>query len=306
MFLLTPARLRALTWLGAFVTLVLMTEGTCTWAQWRDADSVAQLSDARVCELAKLAAFTDRGECTIVERTEQALHARVQERGREPVEVCFLKAGRWFAVDHGARITCPGSPPHAMERIASWSQELRLEQRWQESVSSQRQTTDRARFKERMTALFDSQKSLEPFACPPALPATSIPALDAALLISAGTPWHFVTDDELESVLGSGPRHSWNPKPLPLALVALVDLQDKRLPEAQNPGWARGSLVLVDWLENKVLCKAELNVVQPENAYRDLSRPDVLMPDFKDRVGKELGNQLTLMTGGSLTLRPTW
>lgn len=305
MFLLTPARLRALTWLGAFVTLTLMTEGTCTWAQWSNADSVPQLSDARACELARLAVLTaQQGDCTLVERTPEALHLQVHLGEREPVEVCFLKAGRWFTVDQGARIECPSSPPHPLERIGSWSQEFRLEQRWQESVSGRRQARERTRFRERLTALVHQQQSLEPFGCPGDLPVGDIPSLDAALVVG-GEAWHFVSDDELEGMLGSGPRRS-DPARRPPALIALVELNDRRLPVQQNPGWARGALVLVDWQDDKVLCKGEVSITQPENAFRDLSRPDMLMPDFKDRVTTGLGHQLAILSGGALTLRPTW
>jgi hypothetical protein len=49
-----------------------------------------------------------------------------------------------------------------------------------------------------------------------------------------------------------------------------------------------------------------VSITQPENAFRDLSRPDMLMPDFKDRVTTGLGHQLAILSGGALTLRPTW
>lgn len=307
MFLFSPARLRALTWLGAFVVLVLMTEGTCTWGQYSDVYSRTPLPEELVCELARIAATASpTAECVVVERTETALQARVRGADDEWVETCFLKAGRWFVVDHGPRITCPASPPAPMERVTSWSQEWKVESRWQDLISTQRQQRERDEFRRGMMEVLVQSRALEPSPCPASLPSTKVPALDSALLAGSSRAWHFVTDDDLEKLFGPPPTHSWDPRPSPPAVIALVDFDDRALPVGQHPGSAHGALVVVDWPRRSVLCKAPLIIEQPDNAFRDLSRSDMLMPDFKDRVANGVANQLTRMSGASLELRPTW
>lgn len=317
MWLLTPSRLRALTWWAGLVTLVLMTEGTCGWYLFSDRDSVPQLTEARACELAAVRAVNGprKWTCKVVTQTPEWMQVHVEQElapnadlSSRVTEVCFLKANRWFVVLAGPDAECPHSGPHELKRITSLRDEEKVEQAWASTTTALLESKLRG---ELMSALRDlavrAREDGAPQKCvADQLPATKALVLDVRRLNAKNKAWHYLSSDELEDAVSDAPRAPAMGLRRRAPLVALVDLREFQAPEGQNVGYAEGTLSLVDWPNHRVLCSSELNLHQPESAPRDLSVVEPLLPDFKDRLYSVVRDQVAFMTDAAVDVRPLY
>lgn len=307
--LLAPARLRALAIVGAIVTAFAVTQDSCTWLDFRDQDSVSQLSEARACELARRA--TGQGPdapCGFVRATDHFADVMVRER-----RVCFLKAGRWFVVDANAPTECPTAPPLPPERVTSLRDEERLEAKWSEQVRRLRDERAQPELQAALEKAIASWRNATdvPTVCPPALGAGQVDAVDVDLVLrSAQAPWHYLSSDRVERLLAPGARYGVATELQEFTLTTprllFVNASEKKQPFHSAPGLFKAKVALIEWRSGEVLCEAEVGYEQDERAPHDPEAAAELMPDFKERVTEALRATTSAMTNGQLSLNDTW
>jgi hypothetical protein len=316
---LTPSRVSALLWVLALAVLVWLTLDPHSPMSWVDeVDSVERLSPERACDLARVTIPLESGACR--DFTSDAQSARLSVG---PRTVCFLKAARWFVVDHSTEASsCPARPPLELERITDFTAELSVERRWSELVVATRQAALVNAFPQKLVLLVMMRRSRPwPSVCPEeALGPGRVEALDANLVATESfARWHFLTGDTLEEILQAGASMQLRYEALErlhraLPFLLLVDASVKSLPVGRTPGRLEASVALVDWRSGAVLCERTMAVAQPPTLDVDhgtMLEPqappqEVLMADFKDSVSAALGEVTRQMSDGGLVLEPTW
>lgn len=303
MALLTPSRVGAAFWLAVVGGLGwLTTPGS--WWEWSDRDSVPRLTPERACELAKVRGF-DQATCSDFTTTDEFASVKLHLPPLEST-ACFLRAGRWFLAGRGRDATCIEQRP-AVERISNQRREQLIEAQWIDSATMVRNQAAHARFLERVGELIRQHREHPgPPECG-ALKRGPVPAFDAdAALKGRLPPWHFLITDVFERKgrlddAGSAIQSLMDRN---AGLLLLVDATEKQLPTAATSGRLVASLVLVDWLERRVLCEAPLEAEVP-TAELQLPRGGIDQREFRAVITSALGATTSALTGGALTVQKT-
>lgn len=294
MALVTPSRVSALAWLGLLGGLGWYTAHGTPWS-WSDVDSVPRLTPERACELAKVRGL-EAASCSDFTSTDEWASLTLRE-GALVRTACFLRAGRWFLVDRGRDLVCPQSGSH--EQVRSAQHEAMLESQLIGLAVSQRNEAVRRRFFERVSRLAHEQREHPaPLDCTlPTVTRTQVPALDLDLADSRAAPaWHFLTTDTLEAgrrVDGDVGAVLQRLADRDEGLLFVVDATEKRLPSSTSPGRLAATLLLVDWVHQRVWCAAPLEV--------ELEFDTV----FKHAVKEALRRTASTMTHERLELQAT-
>lgn len=336
MALLTPSRLGAAFWLAVLGGLAwLTTPGS--WWEWSDRDSVPRLTAERACELAKVRGF-EQATCSDFTTTDEAASVKLSLPPLEST-ACFLRAGRWFLTGRGRDATCIEHRP-AVERISNHKREQLVEAQWVEAATMVRNQAAHARFTERVGALIRQHRAQPaPRDCGTLKPG-AVPAFDADGAVRGRlAPWHFLTSDVFERKarlddVGSVVQSLLDRN---AGLLLVVDATEKQLPSTTSPGRLVASVLLVDWLEPRLLCEAPLVVETPSlgappsggddplavssglgDAQREVrraiaraletratSRQGFTQPQFRQAVSKALEAEVAALTGGALTVQKT-